>query len=63
MRNLILSGAIVFSLSLFAFGDKPYREPNYDESKIPPYTLEAEAQGGDTWHIRPGDVWPASAEA
>ena len=38
MKLTIMAG--VFTLSLSLLGDKPYREPNYDESKIPPYTLE-----------------------
>ncbi|MBR3921839.1 MAG: hypothetical protein IKJ45_01885, partial [Kiritimatiellae bacterium] len=62
MRNLILSGAIVFSLSLFAFGDKPYREPNYDESKIPPYTLEDPLAFADGTKLKSPAEWPKRRE-
>lgn len=62
MRNLILSGAIVFFLSLFAFGDKPYREPNYDESKIPPYTLEDPLAFADGTKLKSPAEWPKRRE-
>ena len=40
MKRLTAFGALAFCFSVFASGGKPYREPNYDESKIPPYVLE-----------------------
>ena len=62
MKSLIATGAIAFSLSIFAAGDKPYREPNYDESKIPPYTLEDPLTFLDGTKLKSRAEWPKRRE-
>ena len=62
MKHLIVFGALVFTSALFASGDKPYREPNYDESKIPPYTLEDPLSFVDGTKLKSPAEWPKRRE-
>ena len=62
MKSLIATSTLAFSLSVFAVGDKPYREPNYDESKIPPYTLEDPLTFLDGTKLKSRAEWPKRRE-
>ena len=56
--RLVAVAACVGAFALGAFADKPYREPNYDESKIPPYTLEDPLAFADGTKLTSPAQWP-----
>ena len=48
---------LLLSCSVFADGGKPYRTPNYDESRIPPYTLEDPLAFVDGRKVKTAEDW------
>ena len=54
MLSILMAGVGVWA----AADDKPYRQPNYDESKIHPYTLEDPLAFADGTKLKSPDEWP-----